>query len=439
MYLLLLIIALFFLLAISYYFFFNKDAATPAISFILGMLTCSSLLSIYYNRWAVNIHEETFLLVFGGCVSLVFGCIVMKILVGVRQIHGDVIFSPISAYRLKLILFLQIILALLQSYFLTRYYGRGSLSENLVAHTMALKFGLEEVMKLPFGVGFITGLTYYMAYIFAFLLPLYYKRRQIYREQFKLCLLNFVASLFISLLSSGRLGMLWMIVSFGTFYVITLQQSGKFINLKRIALFCVGAYIFLASFMFMGTLIGREYHNDESSTDIIIEYCGAEIQNLDDYIRGPIEKTEFFGEMTFNKYYKYLEKNFNLLKLSDRSANTLSFNQRRGYSLGNVYTAFQNYYIDFGFSGTMVVCFFIGGIMELLYLKVLQGNSMRSGLLTWKTYLYALVVPSMFMSFFSESFFQGFSSIGTHQFWMSYIILFYLFYGKLPWNKKKTI
>lgn len=51
------------------------------------------------------------------------------------------------------------------------------MAENLVAHTMAIKFEGDS-MKLPYGVGYIIGQTYNMAFVFAFLLPFYIERRK---------------------------------------------------------------------------------------------------------------------------------------------------------------------------------------------------------------------------------------------------------------------
>lgn len=436
MFLILLIISLAFLLVVGYFCVFSKEIGTPALSFTLGFFICSVLLSINMEKWNIEIHEETYWLVFGSCISLTIGSWICKICKKGKNKKKHYAFRSISTTRFTMLLYLQLVLAFFQTYFLFKYYGMGSLTENLVAHTMAIKFE-GDAMKLPYGVGYIIGQTYNMAFVFAFLLPFYIERRIQYRRQYILCLLNFIFTLLISLLSSGRSGMLWMLITFGTFYFIKMQRKEGTIRLKSIAQWGVIAYFFLMGFQLMGTMIGREYAKEDTIGDLIIEYCGAEIQNLDDFINGEKIKTEYWGEITFNSYYHYIEKNTGLLNLKNRKDETLPFNQRAGYSLGNVYTALQNYYIDFGYMGVFVVCFFIGIAIEFFYLLVISGHSLDTAYLTWQVFLFAHILPSMFMSFFSEAFCNAVTQVGTHNFWVSYILMYLLFYGTFPWKKCK--
>lgn len=435
MFLIVLIVSLAFLLVISYFYIFSKEIGTPALSFTLGLFVCSVLLSIYIEKWGVEIYEETYWLVFGSCVSLTIGSWAYKQYKKGKTQKKHYVFRPISAVRFTVLLFLQLILAFFQVYFLFRYYGMGSLAENLVAHTMAIKFDGDS-MKLPYGVGYIIGQTYNMAFVFAFLLPFYIERRKKYKKQYILCLLNFIVTLLISLLSSGRSGMLWMLITFGTFYFIQIQRKEGSFKFEKVVQWGIIAYVFLWGFQFMGTMIGREYSEEDTVADIVIKYCGAEIQNLDDFIRWKEVKTELWGEITFNSYYQYIDKNTGLLNLKDRTDETLPFNERAGHSLGNVYTALQSYYIDFGYMGVFVLCFFIGIVIESLYLLVMSSHSLDTAYLTWQTFLFAKILPSMFMSFFGEAFCNAFVQIGTHNFWVSYILMCLLFYGTFPWTKR---
>lgn len=435
MFLILLIVSLALLLVVSYFILFSKEIGTPALSFTLGLFVCSVLLSINIEKWDIEIHEETYWLVFGGCVSLTIGSWVYKQCKRERAQKKDYVFRPISVARFTMLLYLQLVFAFFRVYFLFKYYGMGSLAENLVAHTMAIKFEGDS-MKLPYGVGYIIGQTYKMAFVFAFLLPFYIERRKKYKKQYILCLLNFIITLLISLLSSGRSGMLWMLIAFGTFYFIQVQRKEGSLKFKRIAQWGIIAYIFLMGFQLMGTMIGREYSEEDAIADTIIEYCGAQIQNLDDFVSWKEVKTELWGEITFNSYYQYIDKNTGLLNLKDRTDETLPFNERAGHSLGNVYTALQSYYIDFGYMGVFVLCFFIGIVIESLFLFVIRGHSLDTAYLTWQTFLFANILPSMFMSFFSEAFCNAVTQIGTHNFWVSYILMCLLFYGTFPWKKR---
>lgn len=434
MYLIFLILSLGVLLFVEYYFLFKNEIATPAISFTLGLFICAIILSTFIDLWDVHLHQETYWLIIGGSICVALGSLGGDILSKKKKEEnrgGQ--FIPISVRRLKFILFIQIFAAVIQVLFLFKYYGGRSLAENLVAHTMAIKFG-DDSMVIPFKLGFILGLSYNLGFMFAFLLPLYMTKGYEYsRERFWLSV-NFVLCLFFSLLTSGRSPMLWMLITFGTFYFIHLNLNKMRLNLKRLLLWGICGYIFLMSFQQLGFLIGRE-KTAETATYVIGVYCGAEIQNLDDYIRGPIEKMDYWGEMTFYQFLSTLEKDWGVVHLRTDREKLLPFNYRGGYGLGNVATAFQAYYVDFRFKGTMIVCFVIGLIMQLLYKRVKMGNSIKNGVMNWTSYLYSLILPSMFMSFFAESFYIVLMNILGFRFWIGYILLFLLFYGKFPWKK----
>lgn len=435
MYLTFLILSLGVLLFLEYYIFFDKKIATPAISFTLGLFVCAVILSSFINIWDVHIHEETYRLIIGGNICVILGSLLGNVL-SKKKILGKwerEQFILISVIRLKTILFVQILMATIRVFFLFKYYGGGSLAENLVAHTMATKFG-DDSMVIPFKLGFILGLSYNLGFMLAFLLPVYMAKGHAYsRERFWL-FVNFVVCLLFSLLTSGRSPMLWMLIAFGTFYFIHLEVNNERWKLKRLLLWGICAYIFLISFQQLGFLIGRE-NTTETATYMIGVYCGAEIQNLDDYIRGPIEKMDYWGEMTFYQFLSMLEKDWGIVHLRTDWEKLLPFNFRGGYGLGNVATAFQAYYVDFRFKGTWIACFIMGVIMQLLYNRVKMGNSIKNGVINWSSYFYSLILPSMFMSFFAESFYNVFMSILGLRFWIGYIILFFLFYGRLPWRK----
>lgn len=435
MYLTFLILSLGVLLFLEYYIFFDKKIATPSISFTLGLFVCAVILSTFIDIWDVHIHEQTYWLIIGGNTCVVLGSLLGNVLSKKKTLERQEReqFIPISVVRLKTILFVQILTATIRVFFLFKYYGGGSLAENLVAHTMATKFG-DDSMMIPFKLGFILGLSYNLGFMFAFLLPLYMTKGYMYsRERFWL-FVNFAVCLLFSLLTSGRSPMLWMLIAFGTFYFIHLEVNNERLRLKRLLLWGICAYIFLMSFQQLGFLIGRE-NTTETATYMIGVYCGAEIQNLDDYIRSPIEKMDYWGEMTFYQFLSMLEKDWGIVHLRTDWEKLLPFNFRGGYGLGNVATAFQAYYVDFRFKGTFIACFIMGVIMQSLYKRVKMGNGIQNGVINWSSYFYSLILPSMFMSFFAESFYNVLMSILGLRFWIGYILLFFLFYGRLPWRK----
>ena len=405
MFLTLLIVSLVILLLLDYFVLFKRDLATPAISFSLGFLVCAIILLNFIVIWGVRIHIETLGLILGGNVLLSFGAFLYrrKRRNSIKTNETECSFYLISVRRLQILFVFQLFLHGLRTYFLFKFYGFSSLSENLVAHTEELKFGTE-AMTYPFGVGFLIGIVSNLGYVFAFLIPVYIAKAKNNTSQFLWLVVNYILALFGSLLSSGRSPMLWMLVALGTFYIISLYQYKKKVGVKRILIWVCAAYAFLSGFQQLGYLLGRK-ESDETVGYVVGVYC------------------------------ELLENDWGMVKLRSERSDFLPFNNRGYYPLGNVYTTFQSYHIDFGMTGALIVCFLIGFIMQYIYTRVKNGNDFKTGVISTTTYIYSIIVPSMFMSFFSEAFFGVFINLLNIRFWLGYVVVFFIFYGRMPWSK----
>ena len=429
MYLFYLIISLGTLLIIDYIVLFKKEFSAPSFLFAAGMFICSLSLSIYTEEWNINIHAGTFWLIFGGVLSFTLGCLVVQLAKGNLQITSstlsekDIIrLTPIiKVKRLKVIFFSIIVLYLIKVYFLMSYYGVDSLAAALVLHTTALKFG-DDAMKLPFGLSFFVGLPDICGNIFAYLSAVYSFKKN-FRRQRNWIWAIFVLCLVGSLLSSGRTFMLWMIIAFGVSYFICMKHNNIKINVKKIIITLLAIYTFAMSFQQLGYLIGRE-ESEDSGLSVFVEYCGAEIQNLDDFIYSDHVqvKTTHFAEVTLENFWA----NF---KVKSHRDEVLYFNSRNGYGLGNVRTTFHNYYIDFGFWGTFVVCFVIGFFIQSIYSKLKNCNIWQTGRMTVLLYVFISLVPACFMSFFSEYYISRMWALFNYRIWLGYIIICYVIYG----------
>lgn len=436
----LLVILLITLLIFSYRLF-NKDIATPAMLFTLGMCACSVNLLNFINIWDVRIHQNTLALVLGGCFFLTLGSyftyrnIRMKCRT-TKTADNNPLFI-INVNTLKFIALFQVVLSLIRIYFLTKYYGMGSLAENLYAHTLAIKGGNpEEAIHFSLGIGFLISMAESVGGVLAFLLPIYMRFGKKYKIQILWLVINLIIYLIASLLSSGRTAMLHTIVTLGSFYLISFVKQKRALNIKFIFKWVIVAFVFLATFQQVGFLIGRE-NTDQSAFDVVGVYCGAQILNLDDYINGlNTYQSKYFGETTFRGFYNVLDRDFNLLDFDVNITDYLLFNDRKGYQLGNVATAFQTYYIDFGFWGTYIICFLIGMFMQKLYMNIKISNDLDTGVFSVSTYIFIVIISSMFMSFFAESFFINLSSLINFRFWVGYVFQFFLFYQKFPWQFK---
>ena len=440
MILLLLILSLFGFLSLEY-FSLKRDLSNPAFLFTLGFFIASLILSCFIRKWSVDLHWTSFSVIILGNLGVYLGaCACSKFCKTSKRIHiTDTNNNPTKLVSLNglLILFgLQLIIYLLRIYLLKQYYG-GGLSSALVSHTVAIKFGTEKAFQMPLGTAFFYGMAGTVGYVCAFLLPFYMMYKNIpFRQKFWLWA-NFILCMIGSLLSSGRTTMMCLLISFASFYIVSLNLRKIKIKINVILKWLTIAFVFLFSFQQLGYAIGR----DESETtwfDEIGIYCGAEIQNLDDFIEEPKFQNydNLYGLLTFNLFYNRFGNLLGVNQLKTEGRDYHSFNYRNGYSLGNVDTALQHYWYDFGIIGTFLLCFFIGTFMQALYnLIVCSKKIWISGYMTPYIYAYSMLIPTTFMSFFSESFFEKIVHLFDFRFWITYILLYTLLYKK---NKKES-
>lgn len=441
MYLNYLILGLASLLCIDYFFFFNKRLSTPAFLFNVGFFICAAILKLFENVWHVKLHEDTFLLILSGNISISLASFLMRReSPSIREIQGGD--QPpssciiISIEKLKLFFCLQFFNALLKIYLLLRYYGTGSVAVALFMHTEAIK-SEGNAMEYPIGLGFVSNTIEIMAGIIPALCAFYLSSSYISKRHKVWMSINAIFAMVFSLLSSGRTFMLYYLIIFCSIYMMTFYCRGKVFPIKKIVLYCIGGYLFLFAFQQLGYLIGRE-KNDSTAELVIGVYCGAEILNLDDLIhrQTDVPPNQYWGNQTFYLFYDQLQT-LGLAKLKYTRRDYHPFNVAGGYGIGNVASAFQDYYFDFGLFGTIVICFLIGLIMEYIHQKSLKSYFFRNGIVDFWLMLYIIFIPAIFMSFFSEQFFKQLANILSLKYWLKLVLLFYLFYGFTPFKLRK--
>ena len=435
MILLLLILSLFGILSLEY-FSLKRDLSNPAFLFTLGFFTASLILSCFVKKWSVDLHWTSFNVIILGNLGVYLGaCACSKFFRTNKRIYiTDTNNSPTKLVSLNGLIFLfalQIAMYLLRIYLLKQFYG-GSLPSALAAHTMAIKFGTEKTLQMPFGSSFFYGMAGTVGYICAFLLPFYMMYKNIsFRIKFWLWA-NFILCMIGSLLSSGRTAMICLLISFASFYIISLNLRKIKIKINVILKWLTVAFLFLFSFQQLGYVIGRE-ESESNWFDEIGIYCGAEIQNLDDFIEEPKFQNydNLYGQLTFNLFYNKFGYLIGVNQLITEGRDYHRFNYRNEYSLGNVDTALQHYWYDFGITGTFILCLFIGVFMQALYKLITRSrNIWIKGYITPYLFVYSIMIPTTFMSFFSETFFEKIIQLFDFRFWTTYILIYIILYKK---------
>lgn len=425
--LLFLVISLWLITLFSYIFLFKRDVSTPCVYFLLSFSVASTVLWLLYDINEYNdLHENTVFFILISTCSLVFGSLIIKKRVSNKKVLQQRV--RISSFGLVLILICQFLDVVLTIALLNSHYGRCSISENLYAHTLAIKgFSSETPLKLPIFLGFKDVIKYYLIYALAYYSSFFLINHKKYKKELFLSVINFFFILFFSLLSSGRLQIIAGIISFSYFYFVQLQFSRKSLFKPAFSVLFI-FFVFLFSFNFLGQSVGRDYLKNRQISDTIFIYCGAEILALDRYINSNHKiKTILPMGATFNSYASYLNRKFGIfgnLKALTKSefSKIVYFDNIKNRGLGNLKTALYIYFIDFGFWGSIFLCFIIGFLIQFIR-NIAINKQFYEGVLLWKVLILGDIIYTISLSFFTEQFFIAFFSILTHTFWIAFIII----------------
>lgn len=193
------------------------------------------------------------------------------------------------------------------------------------------------------------------------------------------------------------------------------QKNGRFIA----STLAVGAVVLLA-FPGIAELLGRESDAGSNSFDYLSVYIGAEIKNLDIFLRNaviPVRST-MWGSQTFVNILPWFAKIFNFT-LSGEGL-TLPYQTVNGVYLGNVYTTYYAYLYDFGLLGVFTLIPVMAGISQSFFERIISIKNPKR--VPYSFLIYSNIVSSLVLSFFSNKFFE---QIFSRTFIL--IILFWVF------------
>lgn len=399
-----------FTLFVLAYFTFGRNLSRPSILYIGGFFICSLVAYCWRDEWGLHLLSPTtaFVIVGGAFIFYIVEFIDYRSHKNVNKkfdfTHSS--FNAISERKLLYFLIFQFFSFILMAKTKMSIVGTSSLADALGELNDAQKFE-GELVTLPFYVRYPYNFCRNAGYLWCILLPYYQFKSKEYNKQKFLLALNLLTCLVGVMLSGGRMGLLNYIIAYLSFYYISYQYTigwkGGLLSKKAMAIIIAFGFAFTISFQNIGYIMGRS-ESDKAINYIFAIYCGAQIKNLDDYIRYPYSQgneSGFIGQYTFSGFYNNVAQHLGSLKSSRQFSTDLAFNSYGDYTLGNVYSAYYNYLADFGYYG--VLC---AGLMSLLfalfYRKMINSSFWENGHLDlWVAY-YSYASASAFLCFFAN-------------------------------------
>ena len=438
------VISLLIILIVAYYNL-GRNISRPTILYVSGFLICSYVALCWKEEWGLDkMSPLTVFIIIGGALTF-FGVELwdykkherLSTQIKLNTINDDC--KPISNKKLIIFFFFQLFAYMMFAAAKKKYVGTDSLSEALVEINHDQKFE-HLLVKLPFFVVQMYFVCMAAFQLWSILLPYYIFKSKKYNLQKYLLALNFVTTIIGTLLSGSRTQMLYGMISFFFFLYINFQfrkgWKGGLFPKKYMVLIGAAGIGFVLFFAELGYAVGRKVTDTTEATSMLFAmYCGAEIKNLDDYIQKPYKQgneTGMFAQYTLCGMYDALMERTGAEKnVIKRFSPDLRFNVYGSYPLGNVYTTYYHFILDFGYIGAILCTGFMALIASFFYRKVVTSKFWHNGRLDlWMLFFASYMPAACFLSFFSNKFFESLTINKTIKQLLVWWILILIFQGR---------
>lgn len=416
------------------YYVFDGDVTSPPFLFVLTFIVSMTDLAINLPIWHTTINTEPlFIVLFGGIIFSITS-IIIHVYFGrknknrIENIEDkEPPYIYVANWKLILFLLFQIIVIVFVQYYvkkLTSPYGTdGSLSSSISMYQYLTKFTtldldfpkwLTYTYIISNSSDFVWG--YILIYDFFF-----------FKKINPLLVINLLVSAAGSFLTGSRGVAVQMIMSLIVIYIMFYRDSGKEINwikvLKKPFLILL---VLLLSFRYLAKLLGRDH--SLSIFEYISVYLGAPIKNFESFLNTNFNSTQpAWGYNTFSMQWQWLSEKFNL----GIPKNTINVDMQylNGHNLGNVFTAYKNYILDFGVLGAFICIIVAAIIMGFMYEDTKGFKEFRMTRVfsfDWQKMCYTYLLISLSFTFFSNKFYETFTVTFLQRI-ICWILLGYIF------------
>lgn len=397
------------LLPISYCMF-KKDIASPTFLFYIGFFISAVAAYFNYYTWNIHIQDRIIVIFLFGWISFFAGEYTIRVVLAKKRFSNNlgnnrvklkaIIPSRIVVYSLVL-LNIVITILLFREVVKVASFG-GSSTDNLMVN---FKENLDEV-GLSGLITQLTKITKASAYVFAFvfinnLIAAEKRTLKVVCKNIKY-LIPIMLYILQCFMRGGRYTVIAVIIGmlFIIYYLCQYKSNWRFkLSIKNLIILILIVFCIFLAFWLIKNVVGRT--SESPFLEYITRYLGGPYELFSLYIENPPESAyeTFAGLLTsFNK--------IGLTNSTIRSYHEFRFSST-GILIGNVYSAFRNYYNDYGLLG---VCFFsyaLSFIFNLSYHRIrveknLYKHSFR--VIVYSAFLYCIV-----FAFFVDYFFARIS------------------------------
>ncbi|RXT26882.1 hypothetical protein BVJ53_05895 [Lacticaseibacillus chiayiensis] len=412
------------LIFISAYFLNNRELMSPAVLYS-GSFAFSGLWALAYaGKWFLDPSSLTTLVLVGGglefvfvswFIHLFFSTVRSQQLVNAQNkknaldnkkadVESNTIVPwNIATWKTVLIVVVLLIGIVYTIYEIKKVAGDMSLGDAIYYVRVQTIFTVNG-NTLPRSVSIIRNFSLSCGFFFGYLLA---RERVYFHTLSPANIVIVLLAIVTTLLMGDRTEMIVVLIAVFCYYYClsrTRKNWSRPKNKKFIAGVITVGIVVLLVFPEIAKLLGRENDAGANSLDYLSVYIGAEIKNLDTFLRTttiPVSGS-VWGSQTFVNILPWFAKIFNFTLPPEGLI--LPFQTVNGVYLGNVYTTYYAYLYDFGLWGVFTLVPVMAGVSQLFFERILATKNPNH--VPYSILIYSNIVSALVLSFFSNKFFE---------------------------------
>lgn len=365
----------------------NFDVLSP--SFLSGMVFLLSVIAflVRSNAWGIRLSFTT--------VFFIMSCLYTLFLGEILFLYKSKKGKPINLYYLqvnKKIIYMEVIMGFIVSFVYWRFIQTIAQSSSSDSGNVLWDARISMLEGTASSSTFINICKTVVIMFSIFCICIYLNNRAFNKATGKKINQNYmlfpvIPTVIVIILDTGRTEFVRLLsVTFVAYIFYSNYLKKK--NQKSIIKLIKQGVIFLSILLIIFWLVGSISNKNGSYTMInsVAKYIGSGIGALNEVLVSNKNIELTWGENTFRGLIQTLAIFFPTIQ---PSSNVLSFVTFENGEMTNIYTAFFEYYCDFGYIGALIIYFIMGFFLSWLYQKAkYNGSSIWSILFVF--YYYAI-------------------------------------------------
>ncbi len=417
-----LLLIIFLILVFVTYVLFDYDVMAPPFLFCAMYFFSLSCAFLNRSKWGIALSGETFTIyLLGATIFIGIGLLCKVMLYSDKNNMAKVNIKRIDIN--PIVTLVVVILCAITLYLWIKNVKdiagpSTSFSNMMEKYRGKTSYSFEDAM--PGYVQQLAKIALASAYVYAFAIVNNYMSKNMK----KIDLLNFLPILLyvvLSLYDSNRLNLLQLIATIAIYFGIlwNLKNSTASGSIKFVFKLMLVFGLVLVSFYGIRLVVGRTISKNVNFIDYITVYAGGPVKLFDMFIRDPIHHTDLWGKETFISLYNSLRKfDPDIPKYLVHK----EFRMYNGIDLGNVYSAYREWYADFGMNGVIVLQIIFATFFNAFYFKLKSMGAYNKKFLL---IIYGYMASVVLLHPIDDKFFTTMVSMG----FITILVVFYVIYS----------